>query len=189
MAPRVNVSPAASATATTQPHQAGTRVIPQDLARTLSNVVNTLREATALSINPRIRPDVAAMLSQQNLSLQTSANQISDRLDALAPNSDARLSVYNDLNLLGGQVQDYVQAVINALNNVGEGPRASGSSGVSIRLGALSPEEQEAKSKRTWIIVGTVSVTLLAGLGIYLASRKTKAQKAFGKIKGAMSAR
>lgn len=187
MPPRVNVSPSASATATTQPYQAGTREIPQNLAQTLSRIVNTLREATAESVNPRISPATASMLSQRSLKLQNDANQISARLDALQPGSDGHLGIYEDLNTLGGEVQGYVQAVVNALEGVGEGLQATGSSGVKIRLGALTPEEEKAKSARTWIIVGVTSVTLLAGLGIWLTSRKKKPR--FGKIRGAMSAR
>jgi hypothetical protein len=184
MPPRANVSPSASATATSQPPQAGINVVPQDLAKTLSNIVNTLRTATAESVNPRVSPVTAEALSRQSLRLQTDANQISARLDALPASGGGALAIYQDLNVLGGEVQNFVQAVINALEGVGEGPRAHG----GVRLGALPTPEEEAKAKaRTWIVVGVVSAVALAGLGAWLVSRQTKPR--FGKIKGTLSAR
>lgn len=183
--PRANVSPSASATATTQPHQAGMRKVQQDLANTLSRIVNTLREATAASINPRVDPATAAMLSQQNLALQTQANQISTQLDALTPGSDAHLAIYQDLNTLGDQVQAYVRAVANALQGIGGGLQTAG----SVRLGALTPDEAKAKSDRMWIIIGVTGATLLAGIGLYIVARKNSGSSGVGKIKGAISAR
>jgi len=158
--------------------------------------VTTLREATAASVNPRISPVLSVELNQRSLKLLNDANQISERLDALQPDSSAHLAIHRDLDVLGGQVQGYTQAVVNALEGVGEGLQIASS--LPLHLGTLAaapapltPEEEKAKNTRKWIIIGVVAATALAGIGALIVAKQSKKNKSrtFGRIKGAMSAR
>jgi hypothetical protein len=180
--PNNTVSPAASATATTQPHQAGTRQIPQDLPAMFSRIVTALRDATAESINPRISASVASQLSSRSLSLQQDLAQISARLDS--SNGSDHLAIYQDLNTVGGDVQGFIQAVINALDGVGEGLQTTGGPALG-RLGAALTDAE--KAKQTWIYFGVGAAVVLAGLGLFLVTKHKPAR--VGKITGAMSAR
>jgi len=193
--PKSHVSASASATAKDQPIQAGASIPadPRFINDSFDNIVSTIRDAAAEAMNPRIDPSTAAALSQQNLALQAQANQIEGRLAAEQPT----MALQRDIELLGAQAQDYVQAVINAVENVGGGIQVAGLRGraqprKSARKLKLrgAPLTEEGRQKRMWVLYGVGAAVVVAGIGIFLVQKHVSAPvKKFGKLPGIIPAR
>lgn len=193
--PQTQVPANASATSKTQPSQAGAEraADPDFVAQSFDNVVSAIRDAAANAMDPRIDPSTAEMLAKQSLALQAQANQLEQQMSSGQPT----MALQHDIEQLGAQAQNYVQAVINALENVGGGIQVAGVGQTVSKRGLRkrtrlmgAPLTEEGRQKRMWVLYGISAAVVVAGIGIFLVQKHvSEPKKQFGKLPGIIPAR
>lgn len=183
-----NVRPFASTTAKSQPVEAGIRdVDPRYLAQMVSNITNTLMEASAATLNPRTSPGLVSSLSARAVALQEQLHAATAQLDA-ASTPALRMAAHRALTTLGASVQDYVRAVYDAVKVADPGLTIAGLGAVAPTSSAFSDWSNNPKVLWT---AGILAVVIGAGVAywMYKKSPASKGKKAFGKLPGVIPAK